>query len=399
MLTTTKNLLKGICIITWGIIGLIIGLRVLAISPAVPLALYASVIKYLFWAFWVIVCFSLPFLIYYLKKFAEEKKAEMYARSGTNASDYFKIYFEYFSGEPGSVLLTIIFVPVSLLIIFESFSLIMPVIYMWILIFILALIAILSRITPEDGIIKSYVSFITVLNSIILIFAIFALSDPFHKTFISSTAWIDRVIFASAAEEKGDNPEAIKKQRIDEIDSQKHHPSSTPSYAKTFKKYTMQLKNDELTENLRPGNVRNDGKTIHAVYIKRAFESLQDEKVSRTEKQEIMETSIDYLVILVETGHIKEVKNDNHYPIKPVFLEKLLRVIKNNNMENIASIRERLKKLLKALRKTTINPYILEKFIIKSFSGGPGGRFFKKAPLLGWPRRGPAGGIVKEVKS
>ena len=125
-------------------------------------------------------------------------------RESTRGADYFKLYFKYFSVEPSPITLTIIFIIVNLAIIFESFLLVRPVIYMWIL--------------------------------------IFALSDPFHKSFLASTEWIDKTIFSNAAAIEGPPGTPLMEHKIAKIHSFETGKTSVQSYLDTFKTYTDNLK-------------------------------------------------------------------------------------------------------------------------------------------------------------
>jgi serine/threonine protein kinase len=59
------NFLKGICILTWGILFLIVASAVLAKISLLQIPFFVKALKYLSWIFWGLICFSLPFLIYY----------------------------------------------------------------------------------------------------------------------------------------------------------------------------------------------------------------------------------------------------------------------------------------------------------------------------------------------
>jgi hypothetical protein len=362
MKSTARNFLIGICSLNWGILTLIIVLTLSVRFALLPYSFYAQVIKYLFWGLWGFICLSLPFLIYYQRKFAGEKMAEISTRKGNmGVADYFKLYFKYFSGEPSPITLTIIFIIVTLAIIFESFLLIKPVIYMWILIFALSLIAILSKITPGDKIIKYHITFITILNSSILIFAIFALSDPFHKSFLTSTEWIDKTIFSNAAVKVGPPDTPLMEHKIAKIQVQ---GSSTQSYLNTFKMYIEKLGEKSLEKTLLPHKSFKNGPSVHAVFIKKALATFEADSVSRSDKQKIMDTLLDYLVVITNRQHIAKLKNDPYYPIKGRFLQELVDLIETENLGDIPSIRLKLKNLYCALKmKTTINPLVIKNFL------------------------------------
>jgi hypothetical protein len=249
------------------------------------------------------------------------------------------------------------------IIIIESY-LYFPVKYVYkVILFFLALYSLtFIYINPGKKFKRKVAGGIKILSFSILIF-LTPISTTFEKQFLEDGKSVDRAIFSNLAANKGKNYHKVMETRI-KLDVKGVKDTSPGKYADTFTVYIQQLKSGSLEEKMYPGKILEQDKTVHAVFIRRALEILQEKTVPLEEKQKVMETLLDYLACVIQRNRMAEVKNDVNFPVKRRFLENIIELIETGNPGETPSIRRKLKILYCELtRKTTINPYIIKNFL------------------------------------
>jgi hypothetical protein len=364
-----NKMLSKTCVLTWLIILVIIVLGMMSHISSPVLSFYTGIIKGLFWVFWGLIFLSLFLLIYsheehVLKVFQKRKLKGKKVRSDSTQSNSKRRIRLPFSG----ILAFLLVIPVLFLVI-ESYMLIEKIAIMWIFIFVLSLLAILGKLLsgtpPQNRIIRFHFAFILALSISLYIFHSYGFSKPFYDTFIKSAGIIDHYVFGQAAAKVGDNYNEVMKQKIHaEVNLTSIQDAPTHSFLDTFETYTEKLKLNNLSEELMPGKILPNKKTIHAQLVKKAFKSLKNGQASRMEKQHIVENLLDYLASMAQPGRFDKIRFDPDYPLSRRLLEKIIDSIKIENLGEITDIRLKLKNLYCALtQNTTINAYVIKKFL------------------------------------
>jgi len=227
---TLTQAVTALCILTWGVGGIIIAAGI--ISRAIPdmFAIYAGFINWLFGLFWGLATLTFILLIcnmdFNRKKLLQKvmiRKTENPIVGTVNKITEGKILINHqqYRYLPFSLFWAAFLVIPLLGLVIETYMLIKIDYFMLILIFVLSLLAILSKLisnTPsENRIIRFHYSFIVALSLSLIIFHNYAFSEPFKTTFLKHAGFIDRWFFAQAAEKSGANYDRMMKEEIKKI--------------------------------------------------------------------------------------------------------------------------------------------------------------------------------------
>jgi hypothetical protein len=364
----------AICISTWEITGIIIAVGIISRVNQGVFSIYTGIIKGLFLVFWGLASLSFILLICtldvnvkaWLTKVMTRKNKPPSAAStvstgnkGTgsttqhNQPQYKRLPFS-------GLLAAFLVIPVLGLVI-ETYMLIKMDYIMWIFIFVLSLLAILSKLisnTPaENRVIRVHYAFIAALSFSLLIFHNYAFSEPFKKTFLKHAGAIDRWFFAQAAAKSGDNYGGIMKENIKavlDLKGLKQAPCET--FINTFAIYTRGLREDKLGENLLPHQRLENQETIHSIFLQKALNYLEDKQITAALKQQILENLLEYLAVITGKKLIDAIdQSGSLYTLEQIFFEDLEDLIKrltgNNELEEPGSIAVKWKELLEAVHE------------------------------------------------
>lgn len=205
---------------------------------------------------------------------------------------------------------------------------------------------------------------IKILSVAILIF-LSPLSTTFEKEFLDDGEWIDAHIFSGFAAKYGKHFTETLVHKMNPLLDVDGIPNASPgSFRDTFKLYNERLEKNNLDKKLLPQKALKNERSIHSMFIKKSLDIFGDQAVAKSEKQKVMETLLDYLVCIIKKGQIETVKNDSNHPVQTRLLKRIIEYIESESLGNIPPIRLKLKNLYCALSlKTTINPYIIKKFL------------------------------------
>jgi hypothetical protein len=252
----------------------------------------------------------------------------------------------------------------NLLIVYESFMLVEKIKFLWILIIILVLIELLIKYDPDDRIIMIHASFVKGLQ---ISFAIFTLLVIFTSVFHKTAGFIDRYIFSNLSAFHGSNYDDVLEEamynRFNVGSIEKPLPRF---YLEKLHIYGHRLEKKLLKKEFFPAKkaARWD-KSIHDTIVTRSMESFIDNRVSQSQKNQVMEELLSYLTAVVRMGHLEQVNQDANFSITPLFLERLLVFFQTGQLSLVPGVRQKLEAFYQSLREANKNAYVLGKFLGK----------------------------------